>query len=38
MIEYHALHDSKGNYLGCLEAVQDITEIRGLRGEKQLLD
>jgi len=38
MIEYHALRDNKGLYLGCLEATQDITEIQGLKGEKRLLD
>ncbi len=38
MIEYHALRDGKGRYLGCLEATQDITEIQGLKGEKRLLD
>jgi len=38
MIEYYALRDGKGRYLGCLEATQDITEIQGLKGEKRLLD
>lgn len=38
MIEYYALRDSDGNYLGCLEASQDITEIQALSGEKRLLD
>jgi uncharacterized protein len=38
MIEYYALRDGKGRYLGCLEATQDITEIQDLKGEKRLLD
>ncbi len=38
MIEYRALRDRDGKYLGCLEATQDITEIQGLKGEKRLLD
>lgn len=38
MIEYYALHDSAGNYIGCLEASQDITEIQKLKGQQRLLD
>ncbi|MFB0533911.1 MAG: PAS domain-containing protein [Anaerolineae bacterium] len=38
LIEYYALRDSDGTYLGCLEASQDITEIQALTGEKRLLD
>jgi PAS domain S-box-containing protein len=38
MIEYYALRDEKGNYLGCLEASQNITELQKLTGEKRLLD
>lgn len=38
MIEYYALRDSSGKYLGCLEASQNITEIQKLRGDKRLLD
>ncbi len=38
MIEYYALRDSSGKYLGCLEASQNITEIQKLSGEKRLLD
>ncbi|MHA1694378.1 MAG: PAS domain-containing protein [Candidatus Helarchaeota archaeon] len=38
LIEYYALRDSNGNYVGCLEATQNITEIQGLKGEKRLLD
>lgn len=28
----------EGRYLGAVEVVQDVTEIRGLQGEKRLLD
>lgn len=38
LIEYYALRDKNGKYLGCLEASQDITEIQALNGEKRLLD
>ena len=38
LIEYYALRDKNGKYLGCLEATQDITEIQTLKGEKRLLD
>jgi DUF438 domain-containing protein len=30
LIEYHALRDGDGKYLGCLEASQNITEIQKL--------
>jgi PAS domain S-box-containing protein len=38
MIEYYALRDKEGKYLGCIEATQDITEIQKLQGQKRLLD
>jgi hypothetical protein len=38
LIEYFALRDDKGTYLGCLEASQNVTEIQGLKGQKRLLD
>ena len=38
LIEYYALRDSEGMYLGCLEASQNVTEIQSLTGEKRLLD
>lgn len=38
LIEYYALRDGQGNYLGCLEATQNITEIQELKGQKRLLD
>jgi uncharacterized protein len=38
LIEYYALRDSKGKYLGCLESSQNIAELQKLSGEKRLLD
>ena len=38
LIQYFALRDNQGNYLGCLEASQNINEIQKLNGEKRLLD
>ena len=38
LIEYYALRDPQGNYLGCLEASQNIAELQKLSGEKRLLD
>jgi len=38
LIEYYALRDGDGKYLGCLELTQDITEIQRLSGEKRLLN
>ncbi len=37
-IRYFALRDKDGGYRGCLEVSQDVTSIRGLQGEKRLLD
>ncbi len=36
-IEYVALRDPQGAYLGCLEATQDLTAKRALKGEQRLL-
>ncbi len=36
-IEYRALRDEKGQYLGCLEVSQDLTDKRALTGERRLL-
>ena len=36
-IEYFALRDSKGNYLGTLEVSQDLTDKRALQGDQRLL-
>jgi hypothetical protein len=37
-IRYFAVRDRNGEYLGCLEVTQDITDIKSLEGEKRLLD
>jgi len=36
-IRYFAVHDKNGDYLGCLETTQDITDIKKIEGEKKLL-
>jgi len=36
-IRYFAVRDKQGDYLGCLEVTQDITEIQKITGEKRLL-
>lgn len=36
-IRYYAVHNRDGEYLGCLEVSQDITDIRKIEGEKRLL-
>ena len=36
-IEYYALRDEKGNYMGTLEVSQDLTNARNLEGEKRIL-
>ncbi len=38
LIQYFALRDKNGNYLGCMECSQKITKIQSLSGEKRLLD
>ena len=38
MIQYLALRDKKGKYLGCLEASMDIFGIQKIKGEKRLID
>jgi len=37
-IRYFAVRDKAGNYLGTLEATQDITEIKEIEGQKRLLE
>jgi hypothetical protein len=37
-IRYFAVRDDQETYRGTLEVVQDVTRIRGLEGEKRLLD
>lgn len=38
LIRYFALRNANGQYKGVLEVSQDVTAIRGLEGEKRLLD
>jgi DUF438 domain-containing protein len=37
-IQYFAIRDSEGNYRGTIEVTQDVKEIRGLEGERRLLN
>jgi hypothetical protein len=37
LIEFFALRDPEGRYLGCLECAQDVEEIRKLEGQQRLL-
>jgi len=37
LIEYHALKDDNGEYLGTLEVSQDLTNARALEGERRIL-
>lgn len=36
LIEFIALRDHSGKYLGCMEYIQDIEEIRNLKGELKI--
>jgi len=38
LIQYFALRNKNGEYLGCIEASQNITPIQDIKGEKRLLD
>lgn len=38
LIEFFALRDAKGAYLGCMEFTQDVQAIRELDGQKRLMD
>ena len=38
LIQYFAVRNEGGEYLGCLEVSQDVTDIRSLEGEQRLLD
>lgn len=37
-IRYFAVRDRGGRYLGTLEVTQDLTDLKGIEGEKRLLD
>jgi len=36
-IRYFPVRDKDGNYLGCLEVTQDVSDIQKIKGEKRLL-
>jgi DUF438 domain-containing protein len=38
LIEFFALRDPAGKYLGCMECSQDVEDIMHLEGQKRLLD
>jgi PAS domain S-box-containing protein len=38
LIQYFALRSKEGQYLGCMECSQNVTDIQALSGEKRLLD
>jgi uncharacterized protein len=38
LIEFYALRDPAGKYLGCMEYTQDVEHIRHLEGVNRLLD
>lgn len=38
LIKYFALRDKNGEYIGCLEASQNITPLQNIKGQKRLLD
>ena len=38
LIRYFPVWDKEGNYKGCLEVSEDITDIQKFTGEKRLLD
>ncbi len=37
-IRYFAVRSPEGQYLGCMETVQDVTAIQALQGERRLVD
>jgi len=37
LIEYYALRSPEGEYLGCMECSQNVSDIQALSGEKRLL-
>jgi uncharacterized protein len=38
LIRFFAVRDANGKYLGAIEVVQDLTDLKKLEGEKRLLD
>ena len=37
-IRYFAVKDRRGDYLGCVEVTQDITEIKKIEGERRIYE
>jgi len=37
LIEFYALRDHDGTYLGCMEVTQDIQDLRELQGDKRIM-
>ena len=37
-IRYYPVRNKKGEYLGCVEVTQDVTDIKKLEGERRLMD
>jgi DUF438 domain-containing protein len=38
LIQYFALRDEEGQYKGCIEVSQDLTDLKKLEGEKRLME
>lgn len=38
LVEYIAIRDELGRYLGCVETLQDVAPFRSLEGERRTLD
>lgn len=38
LIEFYALRDTDGSYLGCMECTMDVEDIMHLEGERRLLN
>ena len=38
LIEFFALHDENGKYLGCMECTRDVEDLLHIEGEKRLID
>ena len=38
LIQYFALRDDAGKYLGCIECSQEISRIQAMKGQKRLVE
>ena len=38
LVEYFALRDERGRYMGCVETLQNVEPLRSLEGERRTLD